>query len=111
YPIAPALPVIEEDSHQRVYIIGHPSGGDLSFSIHDNLLLDYQDSLLHYRTPTEGGSSGSPVFNQQWRLIGLHHKGGEHMRRLNGKPGTYAANEGIWIRSIIDAAKKHLVEQ
>jgi hypothetical protein len=26
------------------------------------------------------------------------------MRRLNGKPGTWAANEGIWIQSIVKAA-------
>jgi len=102
YPIANALPAISDDDHQRAYIIGHPSGGTLSFSIHDNVLLDHEVPLLHYRTPTEGGSSGSPVFNQQWKLIGIHHKGGEHMRKLNGKAGTYAANEGIWIKSIID---------
>ena len=100
YPIASGLPVVD-DSNQRVYIIGHPSGGTLSFSMHDNILLDHESPFLHYRTPTEGGSSGSPVFNQQWKLIGLHHKGGTRLQKLNGKPGSYAANEGIWIQAII----------
>jgi hypothetical protein len=93
----PHLPL--KDDNQHIYIIGHPGGGTLSFSIHDNLLLDHEAPLIHYRTPTEGGSSGSPVFNQQWRLIGLHHKGGM-LPRLNNQPGTYEANEGIWIESI-----------
>jgi len=101
YPIAPALPLIDDEQPQRVYIIGHPGGRELSISLNDNLLLDWQDPWLHYRAPTEGGSSGSPVFNHDWRLIGLHHAGDLHMRRLNGKQGTYAANEGIWIQSIL----------
>ena len=68
-----------------------------------NLLLDHEDPRIHYRTPTEGGSSGSPVFNRQWDLIGLHHAGSKTMQRLNGKAGTYAANEGIWLRAIVGA--------
>jgi S1-C subfamily serine protease len=105
YPIAPALPLIEDDQPQRVYIIGHPGGRELSISLNDNLLLDWQDPWLHYRTPTEGGSSGSPVFNHDWQLIGLHHAGDVSMRRLNGKEGTYAANEGIWIQTILTRFK------
>jgi S1-C subfamily serine protease len=98
YPITSGVPLPEEG---RVYIIGHPGGRELSISLNDNLLLDWQDPWLHYRTPTEGGSSGSPVFNHDWQLIGLHHAGDLNMRKLNGKEGTYAANEGIWIQTIL----------
>jgi hypothetical protein len=103
YPISPRLPVV--DGLQKVYVIGHPGGRSLSLSAQDNLLLDHDARLLHYRAPTEGGSSGSPVFNQQWDLIGLHHAGGLEMTRLNGKAGTYAANEGIWIQGILQATR------
>jgi V8-like Glu-specific endopeptidase len=96
--VAPVLPA--NDQKQGVYIIGHPGGGTLSFSIQDNLLLDYEDPVLHYRAPTEGGSSGSPVYDKQWNLIGIHHAGYSEVLRLNGKDGTYAANEGIWIQAI-----------
>ncbi len=101
YSVAPRLPLA--DGEQRVYVIGHPKGGSLSFSIQDNLLIDHQAPRIHYRAPTEGGSSGSPVFNSQWRLIGLHHAGSTEMRRLRDQPGTYEANEGIWIQSIREA--------
>ena len=63
-------------------------------------------SVVHYRTPTEPGSSGSPVFNSVWKVIAIHHAGGEAMPRLNGQPGTYAANEGIridFLRKTIDS--------
>lgn len=99
--IAKNPPAIEATA--RAYVIGHPLGGSLSLSLQDNVLLDYEKPRLHYRTPTEGGSSGSPVFNRQWDLIGLHHAGSETMPRLNGQPGTYPANEGIWLQAIIEA--------
>jgi V8-like Glu-specific endopeptidase len=73
-----------------------------------NALLDHQAPKLHYRTATEGGSSGSPVFNQDWSLISLHHAEGEQMPKLNGQPGTYQANERIWMRTICGAVDQHL---
>lgn len=102
-PIAPRLPLV--DRGQRIYVIGHPKGGDISFSLNDNLLLDHEAPKVHYRSPTEGGSSGSPLFNKNWELIGLHHAGGMNMPRLNGQSGRYPANEGLWIQSIVEAIK------
>jgi hypothetical protein len=87
----------------RVYIIGHPAGGSLSYSLQDNLLLDYDAARLHYRTPTEGGSSGSPVYTTLWKLVGLHHAGSHDMPCLNGRAGTYEANEGIRMDAIRQA--------
>jgi len=98
YALASQPPLKGVDA--RVYVIGHPHGGGLSFSINDNVLLDYDDRYLHYRAPTEGGSSGSPVFNQKWQLVALHHAGGTDVPRLNGQAGRYAANEGIWIQQV-----------
>jgi lysozyme family protein/S1-C subfamily serine protease len=109
-PFADELPAL--DAHSRVYVIGYPGGRDLAFSFEDNELLDHEGPpgghppipgvcRVHYRAPTEGGSSGSPVFNDRWEVIALHHKGGKvGMPRLNGLEGAYAANEGIYIRLI-----------
>ncbi len=111
-PFTANLPVIEEAA--KVYVIGHPGGGALEFSFQDNALLDHEGApeakpstpgvcRLHYRAPTEKGSSGSPVFNaSRWTGLALHHAGGL-LSQLNGKPGTYQANEGISLASITEA--------
>lgn len=96
-----------EQAKMRVYVIGYPAGGGLEFSFQDNELLDHESDKtganpcrVHYRAPTEKGSSGSPVFNRgEWEVIALHHKGGE-LSRLGGQAGSYLANEGISIFSI-----------
>ena len=90
----------------RLYVIGHPGGRDLEFSLQDNLLLACSEKLIHYRTPTEGGSSGSPVFEPLgWNVVALHHAGRSGMQRLDGQPGTYDANEGISILALAQATR------
>jgi tetratricopeptide (TPR) repeat protein len=115
-PLTARLPDLSKN--ERAYIIGYPGGRELAVSLQDNELLDHEGPpagkpqiagvcRVHYRTPTEGGSSGSPVFNAtQWEVMALHHKGGKlGMPRLNGQSGTYAANEGIAVESVISAPK------
>ena len=84
-----------------MYAIGHPKGGRLTFSLHDSVWLDADTEKVHYRTPTDPGSSGSPVFDQKhWSLLALHHAGSQRMARLKGKPGNYEANEGLAVAAI-----------
>ena len=111
-PLAKTLPIVEPTA--KVYVIGHPGGGGLEFSFQDNALLNHEGKpdgqpalpdvcRLHYRAPTEKGSSGSPVFDAAyWQGIALHHEGGV-LSKLNGQQGTYQANEGISLLSITEA--------
>lgn len=96
---ARSLPLV--DSKTRVYVVGHPRGSGLQISLQDSRLLDVDDDnrLVHYRTPTDPGSSGSPVFNTNWEVIAVHHGGSVATPRLNGR-GTYEANEGISLHAI-----------
>ena len=55
-----------EDACKRVYVIGHPGGRSLTFSLADNLVLGFRDPKLHYRAPTEGGSSDRENLSAQW---------------------------------------------
>jgi len=98
YPIGdPPAP----DGKQRVYIIGHPYGGILKISLQDNIFLACNDRFMQYRTPTEHGSSGSPVFNENWEIIGIHHAGGDNMPLLDSPGRTGKANEGILMSAIL----------
>jgi len=97
-----ASPMEMAEPAPRMYIIGHPGGRDLEFSLNDNRLVACNSQKLHYRTPTEGGSSGSPVFDPVgWGVVGLHHAGRSKMPKLDGPAGEfYEANEGIAILAI-----------
>ena len=108
----------------KLVVIGHPEGGPLSLGISGSIeemqatLLDKgtranasDPVFLHYRTPTEPGNSGSPVFEvEKWQVVGLHHAGFPEGGRpkLGGKAGRHAANEGIWIESVRSAVMEHV---
>lgn len=100
-PVTDTLP--DREAHVRLYVIGYPLGGTMSFSINDNLMIDCEDPRVHYQSPTDPGSSGSPVFNSKWSLVALHHAGSATIRKLNGQDGTYEANEGLYIGAIAKA--------
>ena len=96
-PIASEVP--PADGKHKAYIIGHPLGGGLALSLYDNVLLANDGRRMHYRSPTEPGSSGSPVFDDEWRLIGVHHA---YRSTVAGPDG---ANEGIAIHRILEAVR------
>jgi endonuclease G len=56
-----------------VTIIQHPRGGKKQIALRENRIVDVLEKFLHYETDTEPGSSGSPVFNDQWEVVALHH--------------------------------------
>ncbi len=84
----------EDERPQRIFVIGHPQGGELAVSLYNNELVGYQDPYVHYRSPTEPGSSGSPVFTRQWRAFALHHRTIE----------VQQVNEGVLLKRIKQAA-------
>ena len=89
---APAVP--KDDETQRIYVVGHPEGGELAVSLYDNNLAEYDGPYVRYRSPTKGGSSGSPVFNRRWQSFAIHHRTREEMK----------LNEGV----LLEAIKKSL---
>ncbi len=91
------------DTDPYVYVIGHPEGRALEMSIRGNGLLAASDTKLHYEAPTERGSSGSPVFDKAWNLVGLHHTGSFSIESLTDPTDRYPANEATFIGAISDA--------
>jgi endonuclease G, mitochondrial len=56
-----------------VTIVQHPRGERKQVALRENRIVDIPDRYLHYSADTEPGSSGSPVFNDQWEVVALHH--------------------------------------
>ncbi|MEW2355701.1 DNA/RNA non-specific endonuclease [Spirillospora sp. NPDC029432] len=56
-----------------VTIVQHPRGDKKQVALRENRIVDIPELFLHYAADTEPGSSGSPVFNDQWEVVALHH--------------------------------------
>ncbi len=82
---------------EYVSIIQHPKGAPKAVAIRENEVMDVFDDFLHYATDTEPGSSGSPVFNDAWDVVALHHSGVPDPQDSQ----KYVANEGVRISSIM----------
>lgn len=102
---------------EPVNIVGHPRGRLKEIAIRGGRLLQQTEDFLQYSADTEPGSSGSPVYNDQWEVVALHHSAvprrDAHGRRLRtdgtplrpGDPDSAAAwlgNEGTRVSSILD---------
>ena len=82
-------------------VIGHPSGRRKEIAVRNNRLLDQLPDFLHYETDTEPGNSGSPVFNDQWEVVALHHSG---VPRTDDAGNWLTTDGAVWDRSMGDAA-------
>jgi hypothetical protein len=62
---------------QPANIVQHPGevGGLMQVALRYNAIVHVDPSRLYYVTDTAGGSSGSPVFNDDWQVIALHRAG------------------------------------
>jgi endonuclease G len=93
-------------------VVQHPDGRHKELVLRENHLVARDETLhvLHYVADTEQGSSGSPVFNNEWEPIALHHWGGpwHEVMGTDGKPLAKEINEGIRISAIVDDLETRL---
>jgi V8-like Glu-specific endopeptidase len=102
---------------EPINIIQHPDGQPKQIALQQNELIDRLDHFIHYHTDTSPGSSGSPLYNNQWEVIGLHHSGvpardpSGNILTIDGtvwNPSLgesrikWVANEGVRLSSIIE---------
>lgn len=73
-PVLPIETGAAVDADDRVYIVQHPRGLPKKIAFHHNLVRHTDEDVLQYWTDTEEGSSGSPVFDERWRVVALHHQ-------------------------------------
>jgi len=110
---------------EALNVVGHPAGRPKEIAIRHNELLVVLPQFLHYSSDTQRGSSGSPVFNDQWEMVALHHAAvpdrddrGRILRR-DGRvwhPGDgqdavrWIANEGARVSAIVDLLTRRGVD-
>ena len=100
-----AIPTVGE----AVTIIQHPKGQDKQIALNANDVLSVWNQHVYYTTDTEPGSSGSPVFNKDWKVIAIHHAGktdAEGGLQINAKGDRRGANRGILFRDIFQVIDK-----
>jgi len=101
-------------------VVHHPRGDRKRASIRENRMVAEDDLWLRYTSDTRDGSSGAPVFNDQWEMVALHHGGverrdaagnrltrsGEIWTEAMGEDAIdYVANEGARVSRIIRALR------
>lgn len=91
----------EPKVQDEVIIVQHPSGGPKKIALSHNVIAYVDAKRVQYLTDTEEGSSGSPVFDAEWRVVALHHKGG--VLREPGSAMVYKRNQGIHVNVLVDA--------
>lgn len=84
---------------ERINIIQHPGGQPKQVSMQNNMVEYIGGDVLQYVTSTLPGSSGSPIFNDRWQVVGLHHAGGLISEPTTGR--FFNRNEGIVIGKIL----------
>ncbi|REE73077.1 endonuclease G [Rhodococcus wratislaviensis] len=82
-----------------VTIVQHPRGEKKQIALRENRIVDIPERFLHYSADTEPGSSGSPVFNDQWEVVALHHAS---VRAPQHTEFGGVLNEGVRISRILE---------
>jgi hypothetical protein len=85
---------------EPVNIIQHPKGRHKEVVVSNNWTLLLFDNYISYDADADFSSSGSPVFNQQWQLVALHH----------GSLPASRSQEGIRVCRIVESLRDKLKE-
>jgi endonuclease G, mitochondrial len=129
FGVLPLIPVSGKGLiNEHVSIIQHPQGGTKQVVVRENRIIELDKTkfpnlnpaFMHYTADTEPGSSGSPIFNDQWDVVAIHHqaigdrddqdrplnKQGEIWTEDQGEDARmWIANEGIRISALWERVK------
>jgi len=91
-------------TNETVTIIQHPRGRPKEIALRDNRVVRADSVVVQYSCDTEPGSSGSPVFNNQWKPVAIHHASvltdSPEGRRMAANPRGRYLNEGIRLSAV-----------
>lgn len=87
-------------------IIQHPGGHYKKFSMHNNYVVYADKQIIQYTTSTLPGSSGSPIFNENFEVCAIHHSGGLIVEPASQQ--EFLRNEGVNISAVLSDLKQNV---
>ena len=78
-----------------VYILQHRQANEMEITLNNNQIQEIRPNSLRYMAPTDHGSSGSPVFDADWNIVGVHW----------GSPQRERTNIGTRISKVMSILK------
>jgi endonuclease G, mitochondrial len=86
-------------------VVHHPGGMRKLISIRNNILVARSKRTLLYESDTQTGSSGAPVFNDDWDVVALHHWGEPFLEPIDdqGQSIRRNVNEGVRVSAVVGA--------
>jgi S1-C subfamily serine protease len=94
--------------NRPAFVIQHPGGQRKRVAYTRNTITFSDERVVQYLSDTQGGSSGSPVIDEQGRVVALHHAGGRPQEVVGQPP--LKKNEGIAIGRVVAGLKQHQIE-
>jgi endonuclease G len=93
-----------------VNIIQHPGKATKQVVFRNNWVICIPDVYLYYTADTNGGSSGSPVFNDHWQVVGMHRHGASlgSLGIPSGCPYPDNVGEGVPANAIVSELRAQL---
>lgn len=61
-----------QSNQSPIYVMGYPQGRQLQITCSHNHFVGCTSTYIRYKTQTWPGSSGSPVLDQDWQVVGIH---------------------------------------
>ncbi|AOT61688.1 MULTISPECIES: trypsin-like peptidase domain-containing protein [Streptomyces] len=100
-PVAARALLVAPGDVVAVNIIQHPGGAPKRVALRNNLVFEADDRDLRYFTDTRGGSSGSPVLDDDWCVVALH-RGTRRVENVSFQGrGTAFVNVGTQIGAVM----------
>ena len=81
---------------EKATIVHYGDGGRKEIALREAMILGVRENFIYYTTGTKYRSSGFPLFNDHWDVIGLHNMIVPHPTNRD----SFLANQGIRISAI-----------
>lgn len=88
---------------ETIRILQHPNASPLVYDVGKVVMPSASNQLFLHDVNTLPGSSGAPILDASWKVVGIH-TGASEMQEKSGK--TVKVNEGCYTHELTEALKR-----